>query len=379
MTSFAVIGRGLFGSAAARHLALAGHDVTLIGPDEPVDFAVHDGVFASHYDEGRITRRLATDPVWSELACASRERYAAIEEASGIRFFTPVGAVMVGPEGGAFVKAVQGVRAGGVPAEALDARGLERRFPFLDFGPRQAGFHEPDMGHVSPRRLVAAQTEAARRAGARIVDSVVRKIDGGKILSDNAFHTFDRILVATGGYANALLPEPLDLTVYARTVAFVRLSEAEGARLGTMPSVIWRTDEGDEPYILPPIRYPDGHLYLKIGGDPQDRVLETDEIGAWFRSGGDPRAAGHMVALLRRLIPDLAVDAVHRRPCVTTFTAHGFPYVDQLDEGLFVCAGGCGAGAKSSDEIGRLGAEATLGHLDERFRAVPLRQRSRAA
>jgi len=54
----AVIGRGLIGSAAARHLAKAGHAVTLIGPDEPADRKAHRGVFASHYDEGRITRAL---------------------------------------------------------------------------------------------------------------------------------------------------------------------------------------------------------------------------------------------------------------------------------------------------------------------------------
>ena len=34
----AVIGRGMIGSAAARHLSKMGHDVALIGPDEPADF-----------------------------------------------------------------------------------------------------------------------------------------------------------------------------------------------------------------------------------------------------------------------------------------------------------------------------------------------------
>ena len=50
----AVIGRGMIGAAAARHLSKMGHDVALIGPDEPADFSRHDGVFGSHYDEGRI-------------------------------------------------------------------------------------------------------------------------------------------------------------------------------------------------------------------------------------------------------------------------------------------------------------------------------------
>jgi sarcosine oxidase len=43
---------------------------------------------------------------------------------------------------------------------------------------------------------------------------------------------------------------------------------------------------------------------------------------------------------------------------VTTYTPTGRPFIDQLIPGrLFVAAGGCGAAAKSSDEIGRLAAE----------------------
>ncbi len=60
----AVIGRGLWGAAATRHLAMAGADVTLIGPSEPDDKHAHTGVFGSHYDEGRITRKNALDEYW---------------------------------------------------------------------------------------------------------------------------------------------------------------------------------------------------------------------------------------------------------------------------------------------------------------------------
>lgn len=41
----AVIGKGMIGAAAARHLALMGEEVLLIGPDEPQDYASHPGVF----------------------------------------------------------------------------------------------------------------------------------------------------------------------------------------------------------------------------------------------------------------------------------------------------------------------------------------------
>lgn len=87
----AVIGKGLIGSAAARHLARQTEGVVLIGPDEPTVRADHDDVFGSHYDEGRIYRILDSDPIWARLAERSIARYAEIEAQSGIQFQERVG------------------------------------------------------------------------------------------------------------------------------------------------------------------------------------------------------------------------------------------------------------------------------------------------
>jgi len=44
---YIVVGRGLMGAAAARHLARQADGVAVIGPDEPGDRKAHQGVFAS--------------------------------------------------------------------------------------------------------------------------------------------------------------------------------------------------------------------------------------------------------------------------------------------------------------------------------------------
>ncbi len=44
-------------------------------------------VFATHYDEGRVTRSTATDPVWAELAQKSIHRYRDLERQSGRDIF----------------------------------------------------------------------------------------------------------------------------------------------------------------------------------------------------------------------------------------------------------------------------------------------------
>jgi glycine/D-amino acid oxidase-like deaminating enzyme len=97
---------------------------------------------------------------------------------------------------------------------------------------------------------------------------------------------------------------------------------------------------------------------MKIGGPLFTHpTLQTPEaIRHWFQSTGNPTEIAALQRALLELIPDLPVRGWSSKPCMNTYTAHGYPYVDQLDDQLFVCTGGCGSAAKSSDEIGRMGA-----------------------
>jgi len=363
----AVVGRGLIGSAAARHLAQAGHDTVLIGPPEPVDKATHQGVFGSHYDEGRITRSLATDPYWAEVSAASIARYHEIEAQGGVRFFTQCGALMAGPSGSAFVADTEAtVRRTAAHAQRLDRAAMARAFPALAFPADFVGFFEAEgAGHISPRKLVAAQTNAARRHGARIVDAPAEGIEetdkGITIQAGGERFATDRVLVAAGGMTDHVLPEPLGLMVLARTVVYFDLDKAEAKRLSHLPALVLRTDGAAEPYMLPPIRYPDGRVLLKLGGDPVDVPLESAaQIGDWFRSGGNPSVRDHLISLMARLIPGLAASALHMDPCMTTYSADGYPVIRRLTPRLAVATAGNGAGAKCSDELGRRGALAAL-------------------
>ena len=366
----AVIGAGMIGAAAARHLAMLHKDVTLIGPSEPTEPSTHAGVFASHYDEGRITRRLDPNPVWEELAEASIARYRDIERQSGIDFYQEVGLLIGAPKGSDYLNNLMSVRdASNIPTQDYHAEDLTRAFPHLSFAPDTVMLHQKTQaGHISPRNLVRAQIELAQKQGATLIPEVVLGLDGQKITTETSDHHFDRILLAAGAYTNTLLTDPLDLKPLARTITFLELPPEEALRLSDMPSVIFRTLDGADPYVLPPIRYPDGKTYLKIGGEPNSRTLHSKEdLTHWFASSGDPDMKSYMSQRMTRLIPNLNYTKAHTQACVVTYTSTGLPYIAPLSEHLFVAAGGCGAAAKSSDEIGRIAAQTVLGHTDPRF------------
>ncbi len=381
-----VIGRGLMGSAAARHLALSGAEIALIGPVEPVDKTVHTGVFGSHYDEGRITRSLDGDHDWSLLSSRSIGRYRNIEAASGIRFFSETGAMIAGPEG-ACMRTLQSIKAKHrITAETLRNDALAHRFPYFEFEPGTLGLYEPDgAGHISPRNLVRAQSAAAEKAGATLIDETVvrcrRRDDHMEVITDKGdTYRADKVLLAAGynSRLSDLAKGAPPLNVYARTIVFFEVDKAEADRLSGMPSLIFvPKDRSCDPYLLPPIRYPDGKLYLKIGGDPKDVALRTsDEVRAWFQGSGNPSVRDCLENVLFDLMPGLTVQSITSGACVTSFTATGKPIIQALDDRTMVVTGGNGRGAKCSDELGRLASALLLGQridaesYDTDFRAA---------
>ena len=141
-----------------------------------------------------------------------------------------------------------------------------------------------------------------------------------------------------------------NLSLRTQTVAFLRLGEEEASRLGGLPTMVTSYTWGglDGTYILPPIRYPDGQFYLKLGhGDHYERGVETEaELRAWYQAGsGDPAAVQELAAFIQTLLPGLQVEQVTGGCCVTANTQHrAAPVIDTLAPGLVMLAGGCGYG-----------------------------------
>lgn len=353
----AVIGRGMIGSAAARHLGEAGISTVLVGAGEPADYATWKGPFASHYDAGRVTRIADHDPVWSELAARSIARYDELATRSDIAFHQPRGLVMVSEHA---ATAVANAAARGADARLVD-RDWVRETTGIRLADDQRGevlYESGPAGVINPRQLVAAQTQLAQAAGVDIVGrpatAIVRRSGGFEVSTGSGTITADSVLLATGASGASLVGADLALLRRLATVAMAELGP--GAEI---PSLIIRrptTPKLSDIYWVPPVRYPDGRTMLKIGGDSEPALFaaSNDEIGEWFRSGGSPDEARFLHSVLADLLPDAEVASWDHRPCVITDTASGRPYIGWLDEGVAVALGGCGASAKSSDELGRL-------------------------
>jgi sarcosine oxidase len=357
------------GSAAARHLAEAGEDVLVVGPDEPADPVRHTGPFASHYDEGRQAEYSAHSEDLSRLARASTNSYSELEKRTGISFYRDHPNLIavpsdwksdyLDPDRCLAIAKVLGEKQ--IP---LDDDELRARFPMFRFSPSSRGLLEPHGGIINPRDLVRAQLAAARAAGATLVaDDVValHRMKGGVGLETRGGLSLqaDRVLVAAGGFSNVaeLLERKLALHLSGVTVVLV---EAPAVPRPEIPSVtfVLRSEVGPRVgFAMPPLRYPDGRFYLKCAtGSSVDTVLTEETLLDWFRGPGLPGDAEQVVGLLHDVLPDFEPGLVRSLPCMVSYTRTGLPYIDRLDERTFVAAGCNAIGVMTSDAIGRMAA-----------------------
>ena len=381
MFSVVVVGGGMIGSSAAKWVAdisdSSAGKVALVGEGEPKNKKECE-IFGAWFDEGRITRILDRKDSWRLLAEKSIRRYREIEKKSGVSFYHEVGFLSLFDDKFKsktdLEDAVNIIRESGYECDLVDSSCAPEIFPDIKLPDNVFGYYQPDYsGYINPRELVKAQQVLAESKGCTIIDAAVKEVikeeDKYRLsLSNGEIIRASKVLLATGAYLNLskhlqhFFTTEASLKLTTQTVAYLRISEEEANRLAYLPTLVTSYTSGalDGTYILPPIKYPDGRFYLKLGHhDAFEGEVETvEEVLDWYRNGsGDNEAVTELAAFLQNFIKDLKVESVSGGCCVTAKTpTKDAPYIDEITDGLFVAAGGCGYAAKSCDEIGRIAA-----------------------
>jgi sarcosine oxidase len=371
-----VIGKGLVGSATAKYLSLDESDVALIGPDEPGDFSVGE-IFAAHYDEARVQRLTGWDSDWTLLNKLSVQAYAELQRKTGISFHRPVGCLYVNPHGlDPYLKRAPSL-ASEFHIEAdqhLANQALSEGFPDFQFPKGSVGMFEPGpAGYINPRNLLRAQLKQCAVHGVAIHDDIVtgiaRKQTEYELTCRSGFRcSADKLVMATGSFQNFthLLPEPLTMRSKSEVVLLGRIPDHSVERYMTLPSLLYeiKSQELEGIYLLPPVRYPDGHTYIKIGCNFPEDIWFSDltEIREWFRSGDSDHFLPMLKDALCTLMPKLQCDDYQTKRCVVSYTEDKRPYIDRYRDESIVVAGGCnGYSAMCSDAMGKVAAQRSLG------------------
>lgn len=364
-----IVGKGLIGSAIARHLSYSSGNLAVVGPDEPLDYSLSI-VYASHYDSGRVQRLIGQTDAMTQLNVESVKQYATLQKESGIMFHQGAGCLYVNPLGtdGYLEKVMERAGSFGLEAAIYDSgQTLGDSFPEFHFPDSSKGMSEPaPAGYISPPQMIKAQLKVFEQQEGVIIRETVNGIFYRKdfvevtTVEGNSYRAA-KVVMAAGAFGNFsnLLEQPLDVVIKSETVLLAKVSREEAKRFSSMPSLLYELDNGEVEgiYATPPIQYPDGNYYLKMGCNlPEDIFFGSDlhEIQNWFRHGDSQASEAKMMKHLKEIMPYLEVEGSTTKRCILPRTQHHKnPYIGKIHERLFITAPN-GWSAMCADGVGKV-------------------------
>lgn len=386
---YIVVGAGMIGAATAWYLSQSSSGVAVIGDAEPEDPSEHEGAFASHHDSSRFYRTLDPQRTWAIASDRSMRRYSDLEKESGIKFHKPGGNLRVYPPeqaAGTYfsieqMKKVANEEGLEVEYENYDnSNSIMRDFPYFSFPEGLHANYETSKtaGIMDPRKQIQAHLKLARAEGAEVMEGYVVSVEPGKngvqvTTSDGRSLKGKKVVLACGAWTNALLKKKLHLTNSGVTVLLAELSDADFTRLyDEQPCLMYGVPPGDPMrnlyYHIPAVEYPNGKRYMKLGlFSPLDFFGGIEDMNAYFQVGGSAIAAGIYKDMLGEVMPSVRPLSYGHAPCVQCTTPTHYPYIDELESGVFVATGGNATAAKCSDELGRFTANLMItGEWDDK-------------
>lgn len=145
----------------------------------------------------------------------AQRQWRRLEDESGQDILTQCGGLSIGEVDGSYIPALlDSIKRTGAPYEVLDHAQMQRRYPQHQLGPSEVGILDEQAGFLRTDRAVLAAVEQARQRGASVEQNApVREIheEGDRVVlaTDRGSWTFDRVILASGSWSGALLPELL--------------------------------------------------------------------------------------------------------------------------------------------------------------------------
>jgi sarcosine oxidase len=285
-----------------------------------------------------------------------------LESDSGQEILNQCGGLSIGHSG--YIGAIlRNVRETGAPHTVLDATTLRARFPQHRVGDDDAAVFDPRAGFLRTDRAVLSAVAAAENHGAQVltstsVDTLHEDAHGVRVVSGSSSWTFDRVILAAGGWSRHLLPTPVAGAVTPHRI-FLTWFPAR------------------DPASYTPDRFP---IFIRI----QDRLsmygapsLDGSTVKATLDGRGTPASTPHDVAreltdaevaeselTIREFLPGLVPSIVRSDSYPDLYTTDRRPLIGTVPgrPRTLLATGLSGAGFKIASGVGSLIARRALGY-----------------
>jgi sarcosine oxidase len=286
-----------------------------------------------------------------------------LESESGQEVLTQCGGLSIGDRRGGYVEAIlRNVRETGAPHTVLDAAALRARYPQHRVGDDDAAVFDPRAGFLRTDRAVLSAVSAAESLGAQVltstpVDALHEDEHGVRVVSGSSSWTFSRVVVAAGGWARHLLPEPIARAVEPNRLVLTWFLARDPASFtpDRFPIFI-RIQDGLSMYGTPSL---DG---ATVKATLDGRGTPTSDAGDLARELTAAEVAESELTV-REFLPGLVPSIVRSDSFPDLFTADRRPLIGHVPgrSRTFVATGFSGAGFKIASGVGALIARRALG------------------
>lgn len=351
---FVIIGAGGMGSAAAYHLAKAGHAPLLLE-----QFTIGHTLGSSH-GGSRITRYANPDVDEARVIPATYELWRTLEQECGETLLKLTGGLFLGPEQEPFmIDTLQAMDQNGYQYRQLTGADLKAEFPQFIPPEGWVGFYQAESGILAASNCVAAMARQAVAFGATLRENckVINVIprDGGAtvVLADGEKIQAAHVIITAGPWAPRFLQElvawPIPLQVTRQQVAYFAVEDPTIYSAETCPIYIFAA----EPHCYGfPIWEKPGHI--KIALEMLDSTTNPDEPRLV-----DEKNRAALSAVIARHFRGVHPEPVQIDTCLYTETHNRDFVIDRHPEHpqIVLAAGFSGRGFKFTIGIGRLLAD----------------------
>jgi len=286
----AVIGAGAVGSAAARFLCKAGHDVVVFEQFQRAH------AMGSSHGTSRIIRRAYQDPFYAALMNEVFPLWRDLEEESGENLYVETGILVFGKPDSSYLQSTRAtLMEQRATYESLGHIEVARRFGGFHIDPDEDAIFQQDAGFLRADRCIEANLNIAESAGAELRFSTRADISTDGIVNDEKF---DAIAICGGSWTSSITGAK-GLTPRLQTFAYF---DAPMDR--SIP--VWI--DGSESHFY---GFPDYGRGFKVGRHRYGPMIDPDEV-----RDPDEEALRQIVAeARRRLGADVMLESVQ---CVYT-------------------------------------------------------------
>lgn len=298
-----VVGLGVHGSAALRHLAARGLDV--LGLEQ---YGLHHDLGSSH-GATRMIRRAYPHPDWDALVDTAYRAWTELEGASKTQLLDITGGLYAAPKDRPDPLRGPGCR-------QVDGEEAARIFPGLQLPPGFTAVHDPRAGIIDAQETLRAQLTLAERSGAHLHDHAPVfgwEPDGDEVVvrTGKAVLRTRRLVLCTGPWTAAHVPALAPHLTVTRIVNAYFAADPAGP-LGPSGLGSFSVD------------LPQGLLYGFPAADGRGLKAGLDSGPPWDPQAPRPEATDEELALLAEAVAQVLPGAgpvTESLTCLYTMTA----------------------------------------------------------